>query len=459
MLKERNALVVSVGDRTPFDGLELYGWNLVRADNLDDLPKLVRRHHCTVGLFYCDQCDWGEIAKAWGHVARVSGSVSWIAVINHDDMEDDELRSLIARSFFDFYTLPINPERFHEVLGHAHGMAELRRGMRHEPGTEEIDFKIIGRSKAISKLFALIYKVSETDLPVLINGESGTGKELTTQAIHAHSVRASGPCIEVNCGAIPPSLIQSELFGHEKGAFTGAAKRKIGLIEAAHGGTLFLDEIGDLPLEIQAHLLRFLQEQTIRRLGSTSKIHVDARVVAATHVDLEKAVADGRFREDLYYRINVLPVTVPPLRERKGDVEVLARHFLSTLDSDLVRHVNGFSEAAIRAMNDHRWPGNVRELINRVHRAAILSEGSEISVFDLGLGDDESQGRRIHSLDEARAQAEKRAIRQALAETGYTVSHAAKLLGTSRRTLYRLLEKHQIPSDPSGIDGDSGLLS
>jgi DNA-binding NtrC family response regulator len=285
--------------------------------------------------------------------------------------------------------------------------------------------------------------VACVDAPVLITGESGVGKELAAMAVHERSQRAQGRFVAVNCGALPANLIQSELFGYEKGAFTGAAARKIGHFESAAGGTIFLDEIGDLSLDLQINLLRFLQERTIERVGGTGKIQVDARVIAATHVDLEKAVAEGRFREDLYYRLHVLNLRVPSLRDRTGDIDLLARFFFEKFSKDRRPQIRGFSQRAIQAMNDHPWPGNVRELINRVRRAMVMSEKRLISAEDLGFQPALLLGRQ-QTLDQVRDQAEKSAILASLQRARRNISRAARDLGVSRVTLYRLLEKHTI---------------
>jgi transcriptional regulator with PAS, ATPase and Fis domain len=247
----------------------------------------------------------------------------------------------------------------------------------------------------------------------------------------------------VNCGGLAENLIHSELFGHEKGAFTGAYQRKIGSLETAAGGVIFLDEVGDLPLGLQANLLRFLQEKTIVRLGSTEHIHIDVRVVAATHVDLQKAVAEGRFREDLYYRLNVLHLNLPPLRDRPGDVELFTRALFAELQQQKNPVVQGFSHEALRAMNDHEWPGNVRELVNRVQRAVIMSEHRLVSATDLGLSTPRD-GDNVTTLSRARAAIEKNTIQLSLQTNSNNISAAARELGVSRVTLYRLMGKFNI---------------
>ena len=296
---------------------------------------------------------------------------------------------------------------------------------------------------ASHKLMRNIDKMAKTSSSVLITGETGTGKEVSANAIHAKSERRNASFIAVNCGALPSQLIQSELFGHEKGAFTGATHRRIGQVEQANKGTLFLDEIGDLPLELQANLLRFLQEQTIVRVGGSEQISVDVRIIAATHVNLEQAIESGRFREDLYHRLNVLPLYVPPLRHRQDEIMPLATHFLQEYAKKNNTLIVGFHNEARGVMLAHSWPGNVRELCNLVHRAVAMSDNTLISPEDLGLN------RRVfrpelQTLEEARCETEKQLIQFALRQTSKKVSLAATILGVTRATMYRLIEKHQI---------------
>lgn len=302
---------------------------------------------------------------------------------------------------------------------------------------------LIGESPALHAVRTVLHKFAPVELPVLVTGETGTGKELAAHALHALSGRAGKPFIAVNCGAIPASLVQSELFGHERGSFTGADKRQIGVFESAQGGTVFLDEVGDLPAEAQTSLLRVLQEGTFERVGSSQPLRADVRVLAATHVELEHAVAQGRFRSDLYYRLNVLRLQMPPLRERGTDVQLLAEHFLRCFRLRHPVRARGFSPAAIQAMRRFDWPGNVRELLNRVQRAAIMAEGELINERDLELGAP-VQALPGAMLHDARGQAERDVLLQTLRQTGYNVSECARQMQISRVTVYRLCRKHRL---------------
>jgi DNA-binding NtrC family response regulator len=383
-------------------------------------------------------CEVGDLDA----LLEAHQATQWVGVFPSEVLKLTSYRQLIVQHLFDFHTWPIDPARLNHTLGHAYGYAELSTPADVEV-TDARDMELVGHSLAIQHLRKQIIKVSQASATVLIWGESGSGKELTARAIHNRSSRAAGPFIAMNCGAVPASLIQSELFGYERGAFTGANKEKRGLIESAAGGTLFLDEVGDLPLELQANLLRFLQERTINRVGSSRSIEVDVRVIAASHMRLEDAVRAGRFREDLLYRLNVLPLSVPALRERKEDLEILARHFFKLFGEEKNPRLTGFSNRAILAMQHHEWPGNVRELINRVRRAMVMSEGRLITPEDLDLQSPLAVGAG-EALEEARVRAECNAIQESLQGSGNNKTQAARDLGVSRMTLYRLMEKHGI---------------
>ena len=308
---------------------------------------------------------------------------------------------------------------------------------------------MVGECPAMKDVFYRIRRFAQCDVPVLISGETGTGKELAAQAVHQRSSRAKGPFIAINCAALPASLIASELFGYEKGAFTGAAARKIGLIEQANGGTLFLDEIGDLPLDLQGHLLRFLQEQTITRIGGHLPIQVDARVISASHVQLDEAMISGTFRHDLFYRLNVLPLHMPALRERESDIELMATFFLRKIAAEFGRDVSGFTPATQNLIRTYSWPGNVRELIAAIRRGVVMGCEPLISEEDLGLSPQPphtGQPEPSHKLPTQRLRAgsiqERNALQQALARNHHNVTKAAAELGVSRVTLYRMAKRH-----------------
>jgi len=323
--------------------------------------------------------------------------------------------------------------------------AERRRSQRSEPAAaDDADQprQMVGTSEAIREVFALIRRTASCDVPVLVTGESGTGKELAALAIHERSRRAEGPFVAINCSAIPDTLLESELFGVERGAFTGAAHSRKGRFEAADGGTLFLDEIGDLAPPLQVKLLRFLQDHTIEHVGGTGSKHVDVRVIAATHRDLKAMVDENSFRQDLYFRLAVLTIHMPPLREREEDVVLMARFFLQRYRGDSARPLNGYTREAIDALLAHPWPGNIRELINRVRRAVVVAEGPLVTAADLDLDASEG-GKRIPLLRDARREVERRCVRMALQRADGNKREAARLLGISRTQLYELLARQE----------------
>jgi transcriptional regulator with PAS, ATPase and Fis domain len=307
--------------------------------------------------------------------------------------------------------------------------------------------EIIGQSASVQHVVQMLERYAITDEPVLITGESGTGKELAARAIHESSRRHAGPFVPMNCAAIPSNLVASELFGYEKGAFTGAGARTRGQIEHATGGTLFLDEIGDMPVDLQGHLLRFLQEGQIMRVGGRDPINVDVRVIAATNVRLPQAIADGRFREDLYYRLNVLALRLPPLRERLDDIEPLARHFLRQAAAQFGQDGAYFTPDAIEALHRYNWPGNVRELMSVVRRTVIIGNSPVIAAADLIGLDEPSRPPTTEAMPlrpQPGSEAERAALLSALAHTQENISLTAQRLGVSRVTLYRMLHRHAI---------------
>jgi two-component system NtrC family response regulator len=299
---------------------------------------------------------------------------------------------------------------------------------------------LITNDESMLKVCRMIEKVAPSNATVLLLGESGTGKEVLARAVHALSPRADRRFVAINCAAIPENLLESELFGYEKGAFTGASKTTPGKIEVAHQGTLFLDEIGDLPLPLQAKLLRFLQERVIERLGGRSEIPVDVRVVCATHQNLQDMIREGRFREDLYYRLTEITVAIPPLRERHGDAILLAQAFLERHAQEQNRNLKGFTPDALKVLDSHGWPGNVREMENLIKRAVIMADGPMVNAEDLGLNPKTAREEPLN-LRQVRDDAERQAVIRAMSRTGDNVAQAAELLGISRPTLYDLMSK------------------
>ena len=378
-------------------------------------------------------------------------NAEWIALAEPDVLKEHEFQNFVLRAFHDHHTLPLDFRRLAMTIGHACGRSQLRAAVAaKKEGNGK--YHICGSSPVMKSFLARLEKVIHSDAPVLISGETGTGKELVAQAIHQFSKRSSAPMVVVNCGAIPANLIQSELFGHEKGAFTGATQRHIGKVEAANGGVLFLDEIGDLPMDMQVSLLRVLQERAIVRVGSSRMIPVDFRVLAATHVKLQDAVEQGRFREDLYYRLNVLHLELPPLRMRGSDITLLAEtvfHKYAVMCK--ASPVKGFSKEALRVMRAYEWPGNVRELINRVQRAMVMSENRLLSPADLGL---DAVANRLPglTLDSARATFDRNVLEESLRTNGNKVAQTARQLGVSRVTLYRMMNKYSIPLNQQPVE-------
>jgi len=353
----------------------------------------------------------------------------------------------IEKGAHDIFPKPVEVDELKVVLSRVFKRVQLEsenleeRHLAHQVSIEQI----IGSSPVMLPVFATVRKVSATDVPVLILGESGTGKELIANAIHGLGVRKQGPFVTINCGAIPETLLESELFGHEKGTFTGATSQRRGKLEYANGGTLFLDEIGDLAHELQVKILRFLQEKVIERVGGRELIPVNARVVAATNRDLEAEVKAGRFREDLYFRLSVVRITLPPLRDRGDDVIELAGHIMESCCRELRKPPLRFSKTALDAMRQHSWPGNVRELQNRVQRAVVLSDGRVIGPAELELEGRTDAGESTQTtLKEARQVLVRDVITKALQDNSGNISKTARALGISRPTLYQLMERHNL---------------
>jgi two-component system, NtrC family, response regulator len=349
---------------------------------------------------------------------------------------------------------PVHLEALKLILGRASYVYHVEQdNQRLRQNSMEKGFQdIIGTSTHMQQLFETVRRVAVSDLAVLITGESGTGKELVARAVHRESRQREGPFIAINCGAIPDALLESELFGHEKGSFTGAHIQRKGRIEMAQGGTLFLDEIGELPLSLQVKLLRFLQEQTIERVGGRESIGVDTRVVAATNMLLKEASDRGAFRKDLFYRLSVVQIHVPPLREREADLVLLAQAFLTRYRDELNPSVTGLSAEATGAIREYHWPGNVRELENRIKRALVMAHGATLQPQDLELSLSSAPSASL-TLREARSQFEKDLIRQALARSNGNVTRAAEELGVSRQGLHESLQKYGLDNNGRTASG------
>jgi len=377
-------------------------------------------------------------------ILRLAPTTKVIVVTGREDREN--AIKAIGMGASDFYQKPLDADILTFVVNRAFRLAELEAANReltsqgHYPNIKGM----VAASPEMLSICRTIEKVAPTDVTTLIVGETGTGKELLARALHDLSPRASKPFAAINCAAIPENLLESELFGFEKGSFTGATQAKQGKIESANGGTLFLDEIGDMPMALQAKLLRFLQERVVDRVGSVKPIAVDVRVVCATHRNVHTLVSQGTFREDLYYRVAEITLDVPALRDRNGDALVIARSLLKQLGTMMDRPNMSFSEDAERAINAYQWPGNVREMINKVKRAIIMADGKRVSADDLQLEPADGETTTQLNLRQVREYAERGAILQALQNTGFNMSRASRLLGVTRPTLYNLTDKYRI---------------
>ncbi|CAA9529391.1 MAG: Response regulatory protein [uncultured Sphingomonas sp.] len=360
----------------------------------------------------------------------------------------DSALQAIALGAYDFYAKPVDIDELGLIVArafHLHGIeAENRRLSEASGQGATVLGSIISASPEMLKVARAVERVAGADVSVMLLGASGTGKELLARAVHEKSPRSGGEFVAINCAAIPENLLEAELFGFERGAFTGAIKTTPGKIEQAQGGTLFLDEVGDIPLPLQVKLLRFLQERVIERIGGRSTIAVDTRIVCATHQDLDAMCAGGGFREDLYYRLAEIVIRIPSLAERPGDAVLLARHFVRRFARELKSPVTGLAPDAVAAIDAHGWPGNVRELENRLKRAVIMADGKLVAAADLDLRGPEQANSAAINLRAAREQTDRRAIHQALVRSEHNISAAARLLGISRPTLYDLMKQYQL---------------
>jgi two-component system NtrC family response regulator len=425
---------------------------LIAEDRESALAEL-RRHEPAVVLqdlgLPPDAEGVSEGFATLGQILGLAPATKVIVVTGHGDQQNAV--KAVGLGAYDFYQKPVDTDVLHLIVNRAYQIYELEQEnqrLLREQGASPLDGIVAGSEKLL-QVCRIIEKVAPTNATTLLLGESGTGKELMARAIHSLSPRARRPFVAINCAASPETLLESELFGYEKGAFTGAVKQTPGKIETADGGTLFLDEIGDMPLALQAKLLRFLQERVVERVGGREEIPVDVRVVCATNQNLDAGIREARFRQDLFYRISEITIRIPPLREREGGRIVLARTLLEKAARQHGRRIGGFSPDAQNAIENYAWPGNVREMENKIKGAVIMAEGKQVTAADLGLADTDASAPNFN-LREVRREAETRAIRRALASSDDNVSQAAKLLGITRPTLYDLMQKYGIVSADPG---------
>jgi two-component system NtrC family response regulator len=374
-----------------------------------------------------------------------------VIVISGNNDKKNALKA-VNLGAYDFYQKPIDSDTIQILVSRAINLFNLEMENRHLAEVAPSMDKIIGQSEGLLAASRKAERIALTDISTLLLGESGTGKEVFARSIHEHSLRKDKAFVAISCASIPENLLESELFGYEKGAFTGANKTTRGKIETAQGGTLFLDEIGDMPIGLQAKMLRFLQERVIERVGGRSEIPVNIRVICATHRDIPAMVIEQTFREDLFYRVGEISILIPPLRERDNDVVLLAKTFLVQYNAEFKTKIKGFSDSAIKAMKQHKWPGNIRELQNKLKSAVIMAEGSHIQAEDLGLIlRDDKPSTDMLNLREVREHVESRAIRNAFLVAEHNMSKTAELLGVTRPTLYSLIEKYHLEDVKTGV--------
>ncbi len=419
------------------------GYKVLIAGDREEALVLLRRYEPPVVLLDLglppDPENASEGLATLDEILSLIPNTKAIIVTGNDEREN--AIKAIAKGAYDYYQKPVDAEVLGLIVSRAFHLYELEeenQSLKRGSGTSIIK-SIVGSSPQMMKVCRTIEKVAPTNVTTLLLGESGTGKEVIAKALHELSARKSGPFVAINCGAIPENLLESELFGYEKGAFTGANKQTKGKVEYADGGTLFLDEMGDLPALLQVKLLRFLQERVIERLGGRNEIAVDVRVICATNQNLDELVKQGVFREDLFYRINEITINIPPLRDREGDSILLANFVLARLTKEFNRNINSISDEALSAIESYSWPGNVREMENRLKRAVIMADGNQITAEDLELASDVPL--EPLNLREVRDKAEYMAVARALNICGDNVTQAAEILGVSRPTLYGLMSK------------------
>ena len=390
-----------------------------------------------------DEANASEGLAALQEILTIAPHTKVIVITGNDD-RTNALKA-IAAGAYDFYQKPVETEVINVIVARAFSVAAIEEENRRMRSVAGSDIGIIGNSEAIERLRTMVRRIAPTQITALLLGESGTGKEVTANAVHLAGDRKDKPFIAINCASIPETLLESELFGFEKGAFTGAHKTTKGKIECAEGGTLFLDEIGDMPFNLQAKLLRFLQEKQIERLGGRQEISVDVRVVCATNQNLEEMVQEKTFREDLFYRVSEITLNIPPLRDRDEDMLILAQYFLKRYSEEYKSNVKGFSDDGLNAIKSHRWPGNIRELQNKVKSSVIMCTGTQVTAMDLGFFDQENSEFELSlNLRTVREEAESIAIKKEYSLADKNMSKASELLGVTRPTLYALIEKYSL---------------
>ncbi len=425
-------------------------YEVFTAGNRKEAISELRRHEPAVVLQ-----DLGLPPKPEGveegfttlaEILKLAPHTKVIVVTGNGDQEN--ALTAIARGASDFYEKPVDTDTLRLIVDRAFNISELEseiRRLQNQVNESPLD-GIVAASEGMLAVCRMIEKVAPTDVTTLLLGESGTGKELLARALHRLSPRANNKFVAINCAAIPENLLESELFGHEKGAFTGAHKQTVGKVELANGGTLFLDEIGDMPMSLQAKMLRFLQESVIERVGGREEISVDVRVVCATNQNPANLIKENLFREDLYYRVSEITINIPPFRDREEGRLILARTLLKKYCKQQKKAINGFSEDAVRAIEAYSWPGNVRELENKISGGVIMADGEMVSAADLGLQSGADEGDSLN-LREVRQQAESKAIRVALTKSYGNISKTADMLGITRPTLYDLLNKYGLNAE------------
>jgi len=425
----------------------LSDYDVVLAGDRESAVAAVRRHEPKVMTLDLglppDEANASEGLAALQEILAIAPHTKIIVITGNDDRTN--ALAAISAGAYDFYQKPIETEVINVIVSRAFSVATIEEENRKMRAVAGSDIGIIGNSESIDRLRMMVKRIAPTAITALLLGESGTGKEVTANAVHLASDRKDKPFVAINCASIPETLLESELFGFEKGAFTGAHRTTKGKIECAEGGTLFLDEIGDMPYSLQAKLLRFLQEKCIERLGGRQEIAVDVRVVCATNQNLEQMVADKTFREDLFYRVSEITLNIPPLRDRDEDVIILAQYFLQHFASEYKRNVKSFSDDALSAIKGHRWPGNIRELQNKVKSSVIMTTGTQVTAIDLGFFDHQDKSFELSlNLRAVREQAESIAIQKAYALAEGNMSKTSELLGVTRPTLYSLIEKYEL---------------